>query len=190
MPEPAGRTSLDGPAGRRASLSGGALLSGVLLGAWVVACDGWVKVLARAGCCDDTRVVGDAAAAVWTVPGACEQLPLVGGVALSPAVRAGTTPMNVAIPEDFADLWGLGLFAIASVVSLVFLMWRRRASGDALAIGTLWAGVAIHGLPRVVGPGTSFSEIAIAGYGVSIGDIALAWAGLWLTWRVLAWLRS
>ena len=89
-------------------------------------------------------------------------------------------------PEDFADLWGLGLFAIASVVSLGLLMWRRRASGDALAMGTLWAGVAIHGLPRVVGPGTSFSEIVIAGYGVSIGDIALAWAGLWLTWRLLA----
>jgi hypothetical protein len=168
------------------ALSGGALLSGVLLGAWLVACDGWVKVLARAGCCDDTRVVGDAAAAVWSVPAHCEALPLAGGVELVPAVRAGVTPLDLAIPDVGAEASGLVLILIGILISIVFLRWRKRSSSDVLALGTLWAGVSIHGLPRLIGPGTSFTEIAFAGMGWSIGDLALAWAGLWLAWRVVS----
>jgi hypothetical protein len=183
--EPAESTSPpSGPA--ESSLSAGTLLSGVLLGAWVVACDGWVKVLARAGCCEQTRVVSDAASAVWSVPDGCEALPLFADVVLVPAVRSGATPMDIAIPEAAADVWGLALLAIATVASMVMLLRRNRNGGDALALGTLWAGTAIHGLPRLVGPGTSFTEIAVAGVGVSIGDLALVWAGLWLAWRLVA----
>ncbi len=160
------------------------MLSGVLLGAWLSACDGWVKILARAGCCDDTRVVGDAAAAMWSVPADCKALALPGGVELVPAVRSGATPFDIAFGNGLVI--GGVLFAIAIAMSIVFLVWRKRTGGDALALGTLWAGVLIHGLPRLVGPGTSFTEIAVGGMGLSIGDLALAWAGVWLAWRLLA----
>ena len=49
-------------------LGGGALLSGLLFGAWIGICDSWIKVLARAGACDSTTTLSDALASVWTLP--------------------------------------------------------------------------------------------------------------------------
>ena len=163
---------------------------GLLLGVWLAACDGWVKILARSGCCDATASLRDAAAAIWTVPSGCEPMGLVAGAELSPTARAGATPFGVAIPAGAEAVWGLALFAVATILTILVLRWRDRARGDMLALGTLWAGVAIHGLPRLAGPGTSFAEVSMAGMSFGIADLAIAWALLWLAWRFVAELRA
>jgi len=149
-------------------------------------CDGWVKVLARAGACPSTQTLRDALAQIWSVPEGCGAVPLVGPVMLEPTARAGATPMNLGLPAGIGPLHGLALLAIATVTGIVVLRWSRRTRSDALALGTLWGGLVIHALPRLMDAGTSFSEFAAAGVHWGLGDVAIAWAVVWLLWRVVA----
>ncbi len=171
-------------------LRGGALFSGLFFGLWIVVCDGWLKVLARAGACESTTKLVDAFEALWSVPGNCSALRLAPGAALVPGRRDGATPFDVEIPAGAEEVWGLALFALATVASVLVLRWSRRNWSDALALGTLWGGVVVHAIPRLAGPACSFSEFTIAGVGLGLADIAIVWAGLWLAWRFLAELRG
>lgn len=171
-------------------LGGGALLSGLLFGAWLGLCDSWVKVLARAGSCPSTATLDAALEASWTVPEGCTDVALVGGASLEPTVRAGATPLDVPLPEGMGPVYGLALLAIATVVGILVLRWSRRTRGDALALGTLWGGLTVHALPRLMDAGTSFAEFALGGYHFGIADLAIAWALVWLAWRALAELRD
>ncbi len=171
-------------------LGGGALLSGLLFGVWIGVCDSWVKVLARAGACEPTKTLQDAATRLWTVPSSCSALSLFPGAALEPTAREGMTPMDVALPDGAAAVWGLALLAVATVTGILVLRWSRRTRGDALALGTLWGGLAIHALPRLTGPGTSFSEFALGPAHIGLADLAILWAALWLAWRAAAELRA
>jgi len=171
-------------------LGGGALLSGLLFGAWLGVCDSWVKVLARAGACPSTSTLDQALAALWTVPGECSAVELVGGVALEPTVRAGATPLNVGLPSGMEAVYGLALLAIATVAGIVVLRWSRRTRGDALALGTLWGGLVVHAVPRMMDAGSSFAEFSIGDMQLGIADFAIGWATVWLLWRALAELRD
>lgn len=172
------------------ALGGGALLSGLLFGAWLGVCDGWVKVLARAGACSSTGTFEQALGALWTVPEGCTDVPLVGGVALAPTTRAGATALDLPIPSGMEAVYGLALLALATVAGIVVLRWSRRTRGDALALGTLWGGLATHALPRMMEGGTSFAEFSVAGMHLGLGDLAIVWATVWLLWRALAELRG
>ncbi len=175
-------------------LGGGALLSGLLFGAWLGVCDSWVKVLARAGACPSTTTLQQALDAIWTVPAGCSEvqlLPGLGSVAsLRPALRAGATVFDLPLPAGLGPVYGLGLLAVATVLGIVVLRWRHRTRGDALALGAAWGGLVMHAMPRLAGPGSSFAEFSVAGANVGIADVAITWAALWLLWRVLAELRG
>ena len=171
-------------------LGGGALLSGLLFGAWLGVCDSWVKVLARAGSCPSTATLDEALQALWTVPQGCSDVGLIGGAALEPTVRAGATPLDLPLPEGMGPVYGLALLALATVIGILVLRWSRRTRGDALALGTLWGGLVVHALPRLMEAGTSFAEFSVAGYHVGIADFAIAWAVIWLLWRAVAELRD
>ena len=171
-------------------LGGGALLSGLLFGAWIGVCDSWVKVLARAGACESTPSLSDALGAVWTLPANCSAVPLLAGVSLEPTLRAGATPLGLPLPNTMGAVYGLALLAVATVVGIVVLRWSRRTRSDALAVGTLWGGLVLHAAPRLIGDGTSFAEFSASGLHVGLGDLAIAWAGVWLLWRALAELRA
>ncbi len=171
-------------------LGGGALLSGLLFGAWIGVCDSWVKVLARAGACDSTMTLRDALAALWTLPTDCASVPLAGGFSLEPTARAGATPFELPVPGGMAAVYGLALLAIATVVGIVVLRWSRRTRGDALAVGTLWGGLGLHAVPRMMAAESSFAEFSGFGLHVGLADLAIVWASLWLLWRALAELRD
>ena len=171
-------------------LGGGALLSGLLFGAWLCVCDSWVKVLARAGSCPSTITLDRALEALWTVPERCADVGLVGGVTLEPTIRAGATPIDLPLPEGMGPVYGLALLALATVIGILVLRWSRRTRGDALALGTVWGGLGVHALPRLMDAGTSFAEFSVAGYHVGIADVAIAWATVWLLWRAVAELRD
>lgn len=171
-------------------LGGGALLSGLLLGAWIGICDSWIKVLARAGACDSAATLSDALDAVWTLPAECSAVALAGGVTLEPTARAGATPFNLPIPEAMVAVYGLALLAIATVVGIVVLRWSRRTRSDALAVGTLAGGLVLHAVPRMMEAGSSFAEFSVSGVHVGLGDLAIVWASAWLLWRALAELRG
>jgi hypothetical protein len=172
------------------ALGGGALLSGLLFGAWLGVCDGWVKVLARAGSCPSTGTLQQALEAVWTVPEACTSVELAPGLALTPTARAGATPLDLPLPAGMEAVYGLGLLAVATVAGIVVLRWSRRTRGDALALGTLWGGLVTHALPRMMEGGTSFAEFTVAGTHLGLADLAIVWAAVWLLWRALAELRG
>lgn len=170
-------------------LSGGALASGALLGGWIVLCDVWVKVLARSAGCEPIRTVTAAVSELWSSPQSCPGLE-VGPVALSPQTRPGIGPIEAALPPGTEPLWGLALFALATVLSILVLRWRWRIPGDALALGCLWSAVLIHGLPRLMAGGTTFTELQVAGLGLSLGDLAMLFALPWLAWRFIAELTA
>ena len=166
--------------------SPGALLSGALLGIWIAVSDGWIKVLARTGCCETTKTFAEALGELWTVPEACSPVDVAGIATLLPTSRDGASPFEVALPEGTGAVWGLALFALATVLTILILRWSRRSKGDVLILGTLWSGACVHGLPRLLGSGASFAELQIASLGFGVGDLALAWALVWLTWRFIA----
>lgn len=172
------------------AVSAGALISGVLFGAWIAVCDVWVKLLARSAGCEPLTPLGEAFGKVWEQPGRCPGIDIGGPLQLRPAVRAGIGPTDIALPDGTAQLWGLGLFAAATVVTILVLRWRWRISGDALALGALWSGVGILALPRLAGPGTAFAEVHIGELATGLGDLAIAWAVVWLGWRLIAELRA
>ncbi|MEM6295767.1 MAG: hypothetical protein AAGA54_31130 [Myxococcota bacterium] len=171
-------------------MGGVALLSGLLFAVWIGVCDSWIKVLARAGSCASTKTLQEAAANLWSVPSSCDALALFPGATLEPTARGGMTPMDAPLPEAAAAVWGLALLAVATVTGILVLRWSRRTRGDALALGTLWGGLALHALPRLVGPGTSFNEFAVGPVHVGLADLAILWAALWLAWRAAAELRA
>jgi len=171
-------------------LGGGALLSGLLFGAWIGICDSWIKVLARAGACDSTTTLSDALAAVWTLPSDCSAVSLVGDISLEPTARTGATPFELPVPDAMAAVYGLALLAIATVVGIVVLRWSRRTRSDALAVGTLWGGLVLHAVPRMLDAGSSFAEFSMSGVHVGLPDLAIVWAAGWLLWRALAELRG
>jgi hypothetical protein len=171
-------------------VSAGALASGALLAGWLLACDAWVKLLARSAACADVGTVGDAAGRIWAVPQGCTPLDIGLGVAVVPMTRTGATPLDIALPAGLGPVWGLALLGVATVVSILFLRWRWRIAGDAMALGTFWAGALLHGLPRMLLGGTTITELQIGAWGIGIGDLALAWGGVWLGWRAVAELRA
>lgn len=178
------------PSSKNSPLSASALISGVLLSAWLLACDAWIKILARSGACPEIKTLSDAIGALWSPTDGCSSLSVAGGAALQPQTRAGALPLDIGLPDGLGPMWGLALFALAAVTTILVLRWQRRAWGDALALATLWSGVAMHGLPRLVGDGASFSEITLGSIGFGLGDIAIGWACIWLLWRTIAELRG
>lgn len=171
-------------------LGGGALLSGLLFGAWIGICDSWIKVLARAGACDSTATLSEALASVWTLPSDCSAVSLVGGLSLEPTARTGATPFDLPVPDAMAAVYGLALLAVATVVGIVVLRWSRRTRSDALAVGTLWGGLVLHAAPRMTEAGSSFAEFSMSGVHLGLGDLAIVWAAGWLLWRALSELRG
>ena len=51
-------------------------------------------------------------------------------------------------------------------------------------------GALVHGLPRALGSGATFTEINLLDFGVGLGDIALAWCVVWLLLRLIGELRA
>lgn len=175
---------------KNSPLSASAIGSGIVLSAWLLACDAWIKVLARSGACPEVGTLSDALGVLWSPTEGCSSLSVAGVAALEPRVRAGILPLDIGLPDGLGPVWGLALFALAAVTTILVLRWQRRSWGDALALSTLWSGVAMHGLPRLVGDGVSFSELTLGSIGLGLGDLTIGWACLWLVWRTIAELRG
>jgi hypothetical protein len=143
-------------------------------------------VLTRSAACPDVHGVGEAMSQLWSAPTGCTPLPLGAGLTLAPQARAAATPFEIGLPAGFGPVWGLALIAIATVLSILFLRWRWRIPGDALALGTFWAGALLHALPRMLAGGSTVTELQIGSLGTGVGDLAIAWALLWLVWRFIA----
>jgi hypothetical protein len=165
------------------------VFGGLALAGWLVACDLWLKVLARMGACVSSTDLAETLLAAWTVPDGCSALEIVPGATLEPGVRSASL-LPIPLPEGAGQVWGLALFGMATVITIVVIRWQWRTRGDALALGTLWAGVLIHGSPRLLHEGTTFTELGLWGFSTGLGDVTLAWALLWLSWRLVAELRA
>lgn len=159
-------------------------LEGLLVGAWLVGCDTWVKITARVAACPSTGSVREAWGQAWTVPQGCGEADLWGIARLSPIVRDGG-PLGLPGP---AAGWAYGLLAVAAVLSVLVLRWRWRTRGDALALGALWGAAIVLAVPMLGGTGTA--ELHLGGLATGLGDGALVWALGWLGWRAIAELRA
>jgi hypothetical protein len=160
--------------------SGSTWLEGLLVGAWLVGCDTWVKVTARVAACAVTPTVREAWDQAWTVPQGCGEADFWGIARLSPIVRDG--PLGLPGP---GMVWAYALLAVAAVVSVLVVRWRWRSTGDALALGALWGAAVILATPVLVG-GTASAELHFGGLATGLGDLALVWALGWLGWRAIA----
>ncbi len=165
------------------------VLGSLALGVWLCACDLWLKVLARMGACASSTDIADTSWAAWAVPDGCTPLEIVPGAALHPAERAAPL-LPLSLPAAAGQVWGLALFGIATIVTILVVRWQWRTRGDVLALGTLWAGVAMHGAPRLLHRGTTFTELELWGFATGLGDFTIAWAAVWLAWRLVAELRA
>jgi hypothetical protein len=177
----------------KAPLRAAIVAAALAFGALLVACDAWVKVLARiAGCRDSSLHHGWSMQAVWEIPRECEGVALVSGLDVVPAARAGSlVPFagDLAVASD-GRLWALVLVAIATVATIVLVAWRQRIPGDLFAAATLWAGVTMHAAPRLAGRGGSVTELQIGAFATGLGDVVIAWASLWIVWRIAAEIRG
>jgi hypothetical protein len=169
--------------------SGSTWLEGLLVAAWLVGCDTWVKLTARVAACSSTPSVREAWDQRWLVPAGCGEADFWGIARLSPVVRdAG--PFGLPGP---AAGWAYALLALAAVVSVLVLRWRWRTTGDALALGTIWGAAVILAAPALAGTGTAELQLGQAGAGglaTGLGDLALVWALGWLGWRAIAEMRA
>lgn len=172
-------------------IGAGALLGGVFLGGWLVVCDVWLKLVTRAGGCEPAhQPLQTWFPKLWSVPERCDGIPLPGGLRLVPGARSNALLGLVDVPAESAALLGLGMLAFATVVSILVLRWSWRIPADALALGTLWAGLGILAAPRVMGLGVSFTEVVLGGVAFGLADFAVVWAMLWLGWRAVAEARA
>lgn len=172
--------------------SGSTWFQGLLICGWLVGCDAWVKITARVAACTSTPSVGEASGSVWTVPSGCTASDFWGFAQLSPVVRDGG-PLGLGaglLGGGAGTGWAIALLAVAAVVSVLVLRWQWRSTGDAAALGALWAAVIIEAGPRLTGGGSGTSELLLGGMTTGLGDLALLWAGLWLGWRAIAEMRA
>lgn len=167
---------------------------GILLAMWIVICDVALKLVAHtAACTDPPRLTLAVFDGLWTEPTGCSRFELLGPlVTLLPRVRVGA-PFGL-LDEQLAGFagqaWGLGLLALAAIATILIMRWRWRDAGDALALGALWGGALVHGVPRAQGAGNTFTEINLLDFGVGIGDLAFGWGIVWLLWRLVGELRA
>ncbi len=151
----------------------GATLRAVLLGAWLVGVDAWIKLVARLGACPG----GDASP--WDELVGCTAVPLAGGLSLLPATRAGLPGIEIDAPLS-RQLAALAVIAAVTIATIVVARARTRQGADLLALSCLWAGALCWGAPILLGPGVAFTEFALGGAALGIGDLAMAGGAAWL----------
>jgi lipoprotein signal peptidase len=167
-------------------------VTAALLAAWVVACDLWVKVLARAaGCAHDVAGASARVTNAYAPPGDCQAVPLLGeGLSLR-ATSADGGPFGLFADSlsSVGSLVGIAVLAIATVITILVWRWRWRSAGDPLALGALWGGALALCLPRLV-VGDRLTELAVGSMQTGIPDLAFTWSLAWLTWRLIAESRA
>ena len=151
----------------------GGWIRALFLSSWLVALDAWVKMIARLGACPGDKT------GPWTTPTSCEDVTIVGDLALAPAVRAGLPGIALGDPLT-RQLAALGVIAAVVIVTIAIARSRRRQPADLLAVSCLWSAAAIWSAPMLVGPGVAFTEFAAAGLAFGIGDLAMALGTIWL----------
>jgi lipoprotein signal peptidase len=167
-------------------------VTAALLAAFIVACDLWVKVLARAaGCAADVAGASARVTNAYAAPGACQPVPLLGeGLSLH-ATSADGGPFGV-LTDTLAgvgSLMGIAILAFTTVVTVLVWRWQWRSAGDPLALGALWGGALVLSAPRLH-VGDRLTELALGSLHTGMGDLAFAWALGWLAWRAIAELRA
>ena len=167
------------------------MVTAALLASWVVACDLWVKILARAaGCVESPGSVGARVTAAYETPpfGACADVPLLGDALSMRAASSDTGPFGLV--GGAGGSWvGYAMLAVALVVTILVWRWRWRSSGDPLALGALWGGAIVLALPRLFA-GARLTELELGSVATGLGDLALLWALAWLGWRAIAEARA
>jgi hypothetical protein len=183
MPPP----SAVAPAAPRGAGSTGlsAALGGLVIAAWLVGCDTWVKIMVRVAACPSTSSVRGAWDQAWATPQGCGEADLLGIGRLSPVVRGG--PLGL---PGGGVAWAYALLAVAALVSVLVLRWRWRSRGDASALGALWGAAIALALPPLLGYGGGAAELHLGGLATGLGDLALVWAAVWLGARAIAELRA
>lgn len=167
---------------------------GIALAMWIVVLDVVLKLLAHVGGCSDSGVFDLAVFdRLWTAPPGCQKLELLGPfVTLVPTARNGL-PFGI-LEEQLVgftgQVWGLAMLALAAIVTILVWRWRWQDAGDGLALGAMWGGVLVHGVPRATGSGATFTEINLLDFGVGLGDLALAWGVIWILLRWIGELRA
>ncbi len=162
--------------------SGSTWLEGLVVGAWLVGCDTWVKITARVAACPSTPSVREAWHQAWVVPAGCGEADFWSIARLSPVIREGG-PLGLPGP---AAVWAYGLLALAAIVSVLVLRWRWRTVGDASALGALWGAALVLAGPGLLGAGPGTAEVHFGGLATGLGDLGLVWAAAWLGWRAIA----
>lgn len=164
--------------------TGATWLKALVVAAWLIGCDLWIKAVATVAACTETGSVADALTPIWSTPGTCQDTDFWGIARLHPVVRE-SGPLGLD-----GMTWAYALIAIALVFAVYIVFWRWRSTGDALALGTLLGGVVIEVGPRLLHGGAGRAEFHLGGFTTGLGDIALAWALLWLAWRLIAEARA
>gem|GEM_PF-1892253 len=167
---------------------------GGLLAAWLVLCDLGLKSIARVGGCSNGDRIGlDLLAHIFAVPETCTGSPLMGtAIRLVPTVHDGALlGLGAGFFGDLAgQIYGLGALALATMLSILVLQWRRHTSGDVKALAVLWAGASLTAAPRLLGDGRGLAELEGFGLNAGIGDLALLWSLAWLLARGIGELRA
>jgi hypothetical protein len=168
------------------------VVRGVLLGAWVLACDIVLKGVARAAACGEELGLDDTLPAVFEVPVSCRAVDLAGpAIQIRPqAVEGAWAGLGTGFSGFSGQMYALGLLLCATILTILVRRWQWHADGDPRALGILWGAAVAAALPRLLGDGRGVAELSIAELSFGMADFGLAFALVWLAARFVAELRA
>lgn len=150
---------------------------GLVLGAWLVAADAWIKSVTRLGACEDTGRWPSP----WSTPQVCAPIDFVGPVQIEP--HGSDAILGIALSDAGARLAVIAALAIG-LVALAWWAGRRWAAWGSAAtgLGCGLAAVAILAAPITLGDGRAWTELVVAGVRFGLGELALVHAIVWMLW--------
>lgn len=161
----------------------------VLLGAWILACDGVLKILARIGAsCELAEPkLQSAAQSALSSPAGCTGSEMAGpSIVLEPHTYDGVLLGFVgSFPSVVGQVIGLALLLVPTILSILITRWDGRSNADPKALACVWAGAIALALPRLVGGGSAQAEIILFGSSFGIGALAFIGGLVWLGLRFI-----
>jgi hypothetical protein len=177
-------------------LTRGEIVTGLALGAWILLCDGGLRLVARLATCPDAQGSAfgpDTLGVLLNAPEGCAPTDMAGpSIQLLANTHDGALLGLAAglVPGVMGQLYALALLALATIMTVLVARWQWRSGADPKALACVWAGALSAAGPRMMGDGRGVSEIALFGLSTGIGELALLWGVAWLLGRFIGELRA
>lgn len=164
----------------------GDLLRATALGAWLLLCDGGLKLVARLGACG---AAADHGSRELLTSSSCASIPLVADLVQIVFAHPGAALFGLApgsVTGSAGTIHVIACIVVAAALTGFVFRWRWRVAADAHALACIWSGVLMDAAPRFVTDGAGIDELLVGGVYLGLADLVIVWGLAWLGARVVA----